>query len=124
MTSINTPRDDEGVVRRRLQRAGTALVGKARRSAPSAALRRIGGQTNAAAAPQGWQKSTPPGRGPERRMKERRIRRVVVLLDTRSPVGNRRRGTRRGQDRLSPRRLTYDAGNPPAGTVLGDDIYA
>lgn len=123
MTSINPPRDDEGVVRRRLQRAAAAPIGKIARSAPGTAPRPPGAQTDEAAALAG-RKPPRRERGPERRVRERRSRRVTVLLDTRSPVGNRRRGARRGTDRLAPRRRANDADSPPAGTVLDDDACA
>lgn len=123
MTSINPPRDDDGVVRRRLQRAGTAPVGKVRRGAAATAARRVTEQPADPAA-RGWRKSPAPrDRGPERRLRDRRQRRVAVLLDTRSAVGNRRRGARRSKDQSASRRAA-DAGNPPAGTLLDDDTYA
>lgn len=124
MTSITPPRDDEGNVRRRLQRAGTAPVDKLRRSAPKPAPRAIPDQReDTPQARDGARQSRLP-RGPERRTQERRRRREAVLLDTRSPIGNRRRSARRGEDRRTPRGGKEADGGPPAGTVLDDDIYA
>jgi hypothetical protein len=120
MTSIHPPRDDEGVVRRRLQRAGTAPVGRIRRAAPGPALRPPAAQTDEAAA--GGHRSSQM-RGPERRVQGRRRRRVAVLLDTRSPFGDRRRRTRRGRDRTLPRRVSAASG-APGGALLDDDLYA
>lgn len=112
MTSIKPPRDDEGVVSRRLQRANTAPVGPLRRGAASAAPR---------PAADGGPATLPQDRGPERRRRERRQRRDPVLLDTRGTIGNRRRGRRRGTDRELPH---GDNGVAPAGTLLDDDVYA
>jgi hypothetical protein len=120
MTSINPPRDDEGVVRRRLQRAGTAPVGRIRRGAPAPAPRQAGGSGDDTAP--GRRRTSSRARGPERRAGERRRRRVAVLLDTRSPLGNRRRRTRRGSDRTLPRRGSAIGG--PSGARLDDDLYA
>ncbi|MCC6302447.1 MAG: hypothetical protein IT489_06575 [Gammaproteobacteria bacterium] len=119
MTSITPPRDDEGGVRRRLQRAATAPVDKTRRVAAKAAPRPVTGQRDDAE--RGGDAPARRSPGPGRRQQERRRRRTVVLLDTRSPVGNRRRGTRRDDDRRLPR---GEAGDPPAGAVLEDDLYA
>jgi len=122
MTSINPPRDDDGIVRRTLQRADTAAVDKLRRGAPATAPRPPGAENAKAAALAG--RTPRRARGPERRLKERRNRCATVLLDTRSAIGNRRRGARRGADRSAGRRHTHDAGAPPAGTLLDDDVCA
>jgi hypothetical protein len=47
---------------------------------------------------------------------------VAVLLDTRSPLGDRRRRARRGPDRILPRRGFATGGSP--GARLDDDLYA
>ncbi len=112
MTSITPPRDDEGGVRRRLQRAATAPVDKTRRVAAKAAPRPVTGQRDDAE--RGGDAPARRSPGPGRRQQERRRRRTVVLLDT-------RRGTRRDDDRRLPR---GEAGDPPAGAVLEDDLYA
>jgi hypothetical protein len=122
MTSIKPPRDDEGVVRRQLQRAGAAAVGKLRRSAPGAAPRPAGAESGKAAALAGRRPRRE--RGPERRADERRGRHATVLLDTRSTVGNRRRRARRGADQSAVRSRARIDGAPPAGTVLDDDVSA
>lgn len=124
MTSITPPRDDEGSVRRRLQRADTAPVDKPRRAAPKPAPRAVPDQQEDPAQTRDRARRPQPSRGPERRTQERRRRRGAVLLDTRSPIGNRRRGTRRDDDRRIPRRSKDTDSGPPAGAVLDDDIYA
>lgn len=124
MTSITPPRDDDGNVRRRLQRADTAPVDKLRRSAPKPAPRAVPEQREDPPRARDDARQSRSLRGPERRTQERRRRREAVLLDTRNPVGNRRRSARRGEDRRTPRRGTDTDGGPPAGTVLDDDIYA
>lgn len=124
MTSITPPRDDDGSVRRRLQRAGTAPVDKLRRNAPKPAPRAVPGQREDTPQDRDGVRQSRSLRGPERRTQERRRRRETVLLDTRSPIGNRRRAARRDVDRRTPRRSADTGGGPPAGTVLDDDTHA
>jgi hypothetical protein len=48
---------------------------------------------------------------------------VAVLLDTRSPLGDRRRRTRRGPD-WNPDRTLPRRGPAAGGPRLDDDLYA
>ncbi len=125
MTSITPPRDDEGSVQLRLRRATDAPVDKPRRSAPKPAPRAVPEQDDDAAQNRDSARQSQQPRGTERRTQERRRRREAVLLDTRAPIGNRRRGARRDEDRRIPRLSAANTGgDPPAGTILDDDIYA
>lgn len=120
MTSIDAPRDDEGLLRLRFHDNASGLNPALDQVRPYAVVRRAMDDTPAETPAAG---RLPRRRGSDRRQEERRQHDVPVLLDTRSHR-ERRSHLRRHEDRIRYRTRTtaFDPEQPPAAR-LGVDRY-
>lgn len=121
MTSIDAPRDDEGLLRLRFHDNASGLNPALDQVRPYAVVRRATDNEPPETPASGRR---PRRRGSDRRQEERRQRDVPVLLDTRSHR-ERRSHLRRHEDRIRYRTQTPASGPEPLPVArLGVDRYA